>query len=192
MVLVETEDFESLKWYFNIKGIFLCDEAIVSLINLHFEAMKQFLRYWNPWKRSADAIGRSVSVSEARNIGTSATFADDPSWVLRWPSVSVSRDWCWVRTESPPQVEAQGRLFKLAFWHLTFSALKHCHMALWLAQLALTHHHPHRLHQLPSAMLPGDRVSSSFLIAVFVFFSGRLPFALIRLGLELLSSSLFG
>jgi hypothetical protein len=38
-------------------------------------------------------------------------------------------------------------------------------------------------------MLPGVRVSSSFLQEVF--FSGRLPFALVWLGLELLSSSLF-
>ncbi len=77
VVSVDTEDFEALKRYFNIKGIFLCDEAIVSLINLHFEAMKQFFRYRNPLKRSVDTVGRSVSVSvsEAWKVGTSPTFA---------------------------------------------------------------------------------------------------------------------
>ncbi len=62
-------------------------------------------------------------------------------------------------------------------------------MDLWLARLVLTHHRLHRLHQLPSATLPRDRVSSSFLLVVFL--SGGLPFALVWLGLELLSSSLF-
>ncbi len=75
IVSVDTEDFKSLKWYFTIKGIFLCDEAIVLLINLHFEAMKQFFRYWSPLKRLVDTIGRSVSVSEAWKVGTSPTFA---------------------------------------------------------------------------------------------------------------------
>ncbi len=42
---VDTEDFEALKRYFNIKGIFLCDEAIVLLINLYLEAMMRFFRY---------------------------------------------------------------------------------------------------------------------------------------------------
>ncbi len=45
IVSVDTEDFEALKQYFNIKGIFLCDEVIVLLINLHFEAIKRFFRY---------------------------------------------------------------------------------------------------------------------------------------------------
>ncbi len=36
IVSVDTEDLEALKRYFNIKDIFLCDEAIVSLINLPF------------------------------------------------------------------------------------------------------------------------------------------------------------
>jgi hypothetical protein len=45
MVLVDSEDFEAFKQYFNVKGIFFCDEAIVSLINLHFEAVKRFFRY---------------------------------------------------------------------------------------------------------------------------------------------------
>ncbi len=74
IVSVDTEDFEALKRYFNIKGIFLFNEAIVSLINLHFEAMKRFFRYRNPLKRSVDTVGRSVSVSEVRKVGTSPTF----------------------------------------------------------------------------------------------------------------------
>jgi hypothetical protein len=49
-------------------------------------------------------------------------------------------------------------------------------MDLWLTQLVLTHHHLHRLQLLPSASLPGARVSSSFLSVVF--FSGGLPFVL--------------
>ncbi len=62
-------------------------------------------------------------------------------------------------------------------------------MDLWLARLVLTHHRHHWLQHLPSAMLLRARVSSSFLLVVF--FSGGLPCALVRLGLELLSSSLF-
>ncbi len=87
---MDTEDFKSLKRYFNIKGIFLCDEAIVLLINLHFEAMKWFFRYWNSLKRSVDTFGRSVSVSEARKVGTSPTFGHHPwgSWGARWPMVA--------------------------------------------------------------------------------------------------------
>ncbi len=81
-ILTDTSDCISWYWGFRIikanlyiKGIFLCDEAIVSLINLHFEAMKRLFRYWNPLKRSVDTIRRSVSVSEARKVGTSSTFA---------------------------------------------------------------------------------------------------------------------
>ncbi len=57
-----------------------------------------------------------------------------------------------------------------------------------LARLVFAHHHLHWLHQLPSATSPGDRVSSSLYNSGV--FSGGLPFALIWLGLELLSSSL--
>ncbi len=45
IVSVDTEDFECLKQYFNIKCIFKCDEAMVSLIKLHFKAMNRLLRY---------------------------------------------------------------------------------------------------------------------------------------------------
>ncbi len=113
---------------------------------------------------------------------------DDPLRVLCWPPVSVSRDWYWVRTESPAHIEAQGCLFKLTFWCLTLSTPKHCHMDLWLARLVLTHHHHHQLHQLPSAKSPGEGVSSSFFNSGV--FSGRLPFALFWLSLELLTCSL--
>ncbi len=65
--------------------------------------------------------------------------------------------------------------------------MKRCQMDLWSARLVLTHHHLHQHHQLPSATLHGDRVSSSFLLVVFFFLWG-LPFALVQLGLELLSS----
>jgi hypothetical protein len=40
--------------------------------------MKGFLKYWNPPKRSVDTVGRSVSVSEARKVGTSPTFDQTP------------------------------------------------------------------------------------------------------------------
>ncbi len=73
--------------------------------------------------------------------------------MLRWPSVSISHDWCWVRTEPspPPHTDALGYLFKLDFWCLTLSTPKRCHMDLWLAWLVLIHHYYHRIHQLPSA-----------------------------------------
>jgi hypothetical protein len=70
---------------------------------------------------------------------------------------------------------------------LTLSTPKHCHMDLWLVRLVLTHHLK-RLHQLPSATAPGDKVSSFFFNSS-VFYGG-LPFALILVSLELLSSSL--
>ncbi len=28
---------------------------------------------------------------------------DDPLWVLGWPPISISCDWCWLRTEPPLQ-----------------------------------------------------------------------------------------
>ncbi len=54
-------------------------DCTVSLINLHFEAMKRCFRYRNPLKRSVDTVGRSVSVSEARKVGTSPTFGENGS-----------------------------------------------------------------------------------------------------------------
>jgi hypothetical protein len=99
---------------------------------------------------------------------------------VHWASLMTRHEYCverpfpyyvtsvgWELSPPTPQVEAPGWLFKLAFWRLTLSILKCCHMDLWLARLVLTHHHLHRLHQLPSAKLTGDRVSSSFLIVVF-------------------------
>ncbi len=74
----------------------------------------------------------------------------------------------------PLQIEVPDGLFKLAFWRLTLSTPKRCHMDLCLAQLFLTHHHHHRLQLLPFATLPGVRVSSSFLPVVF--FSGGAAF----------------
>ncbi len=82
-----------------------------------------------------------------------------------------------------------GRLFKVAFWHLPSvpqnAVTWTCDWLNWFSP----HHHLHQLHQLPSAMLPRVGVSSSFFLVIF--FSGRLPFVLVRLELELLSSSLF-
>jgi hypothetical protein len=74
-----------------------------------------------------------------------------------------------VRTEPPLQVKALGCLFKLNFWRLTISIPKRCHMDLWLDRHVFTYHNLHRHHQLPSATLPGDRVSSAFLLVVFLF-----------------------
>ncbi len=94
---------------------------------------------------------------------------DYPMRVLYWPSNSVSYDWCWVRTKAPPPAGVgTGSPIKTDILALNPRYSKHCHMDLWSAQLV-------------------DRVSSSFLLVVF--FSGRLPFALVWLGLELLSSS---
>ncbi len=70
-----------------------------------------------------------------------------------------------------------GHLFKLTFWRLILSTPKCCHIDLWLPRLVLTHHHPHRLHLLPSATSPGVRVSS-FPFYPWCFLSGGLPFAL--------------
>jgi hypothetical protein len=49
--------------------------------------------------------------------------------------------------------------------------------------MVLTHCHRYRHQQLPSSMSTQERVSSSFLPAM-KYFSGRLPFALIWLGLS--------
>jgi hypothetical protein len=114
-----------------------------------------------PLPQSQNNIVKYCVLQICRKICSAPGWYDDPLWVLCWPSVSIC-DWWWVRTEPPLHIQAPGRLFKLAFWRLTLSTSKRCHMDLWLAQLVLTHHHLHRLYQLPSATLPGDRVSSSF------------------------------
>jgi hypothetical protein len=54
----------------------------------------------------------------------------------------------------------------------------------WFSLIIIVHCHK-QLHSSPS---PQERVSSYFLLAVKCF-SGRLPFALVQLGFELLSSS---
>ncbi len=59
--------------FLNYKHISV-DEAILSLQNpsvLSYEAIMPLLKFV---KRSADTIGRSVSVSEYRTVGTSPTF----------------------------------------------------------------------------------------------------------------------
>ncbi len=53
----------------------------------------------------------------------------------------------------PPRRYRQCCLFKLAFWRLSLSTPKRCHMDLWLARLVLTHHHLHRPQHLPSASI---------------------------------------
>ncbi len=59
-------------------------------------------------------------------------------------------------------IEAPRSPFKLAYYRLTLSTPKRCYMDLWLARLVLTHHYHHRLHQLPSATLPGDSWWAAF------------------------------
>jgi hypothetical protein len=62
-------------------------------------------------------------------------------------TVSFHITWLvWLRTEPLTHVQAPGCLVKLAFWHLTLSTPKRCHMDLWLAWLVLTRHHHRRLH----------------------------------------------
>ncbi len=65
---------------------------------------------------------------------------DDPSRVLRWQSVSVSRDWCWVRTKPPLTGIVIGSPIYTGFLALNPQYPKSCHMELWLARLTLTHH----------------------------------------------------
>jgi hypothetical protein len=113
---------------------------------------------------------------------------DDPSRVLHWPSVSVTSVG-WELSPSPRYSQWSSTVFKLAFWCLTLSTRNAvtwtCDWLNWFSLIIIiidfNFSHQQRL--------PGVRVSSSFLL--LVFFSGGLPFALVRLGLELLSSSLF-
>ncbi len=85
---------------------------------------------------------------------------------------------CWMRTRPPPTVRALYCIFKPTFWRLTLSTPKRCHMDLWSAQLALTHHHSHRLQPSLLHQHPESKVCNSFFLSI-VFFSGGclLPFS---------------
>ncbi len=96
----------------------------------------------------------------------------------------------WELSPPPAGRGTLGRLFKLAFWCLSLSTPKLCHIDLWLAWLVLIHHYLNRLHQLPSATLPRGRVSSSFLIGIFLWWAAFCPYsvrlrAVIELSLSL-------
>ncbi len=107
-----------------------------------------------------------------------------------WLSISLSRDWCvWEPSPTPPDI-GTGGLFKLAFWRLFLSTLKHCHMDLWLARLVLIHHNLHGLQHLPSANITQSKSEYLFRIrGVFSLVGCLLPF--LWLDSELLSSSHF-
>jgi hypothetical protein len=89
----------------------------------------------------------------------------------------------WEPSPLPMHTEAPGIQFKLAFYSLTLSAPKRCHMDLWLSRLVLTHHHHHWHQQLPSATSCEERVSSSFFNCSF--FSGVLPSSPVQFGLQI-------
>ncbi len=105
---------------------------------------------------------------------------DDPSRVLCWPTISVSLDWCWVRTTPPPTLQYRQWV---AYLNWLFGAKPSvsqnagtwaCDWLNWFLPIIIFIVFNIFSHLQAS---PGARVCSSFFLSV-VFFSGELPFAL--------------
>ncbi len=91
--------------------------------------MKRFFRYLNPLKRSFDTIGRSVSVSEARKVGTSPTFAFHTSKKRQCPRIVFFSKESWAHLLPPNfqvlsyRTDCSGQWMLLPTYHISHSSI---------------------------------------------------------------------